>query len=175
MLASLRWAEQRALLDSPPQPQRCCNCACNPRAGSTTQHSASMQYCLQELLLSYGDSYWPVEGPKLRRKHEAYAARAAQVRLGCMPRYAACGLCLPCCHVHCSDAHAPLMLFFCHPVCQGVNCARFPPHPCSLQAIAAVHAALESAGAPPADLAACLAPVDLAAGEHRFYEAFSLD
>lgn len=34
---------------------------------------------LQELLLSYGDTYWPVEGPKLRRKHEAYAARAAQV------------------------------------------------------------------------------------------------
>ncbi len=37
---------------------------------------------LQELLLSYGESYWPVEGSKLRRKHEAYAIRAAQVLCG---------------------------------------------------------------------------------------------
>ena len=46
---------------------------------------------------------------------------------------------------------------------------------CSPQAIAAVVAALEEAGTPPDELLACLAPVDLAAGEHRFYEAFALD
>lgn len=35
-----------------------------------------------------------------------------------------------------------MMRLFCHPLCRGVNCARFPQHPCSLQAIADVHAAL---------------------------------
>ena len=34
----------------------------------------------QELLLEYGDDYWHVTGPALRRAHQAFAARAARVR-----------------------------------------------------------------------------------------------
>lgn len=115
----------------------------------------------QELVLDYGANYWPTAGRSLRRGHEAFAERAAQVRAGVWGA-----------PMRWRHAQLPGHTAF----------ARKPqPHPrmCTLtwlplqaQAIGVVYGALQWAGVDGAALAACLAPVDLEAAEHRRYRAF---